>query len=158
MVGLNESKIQGCQMNEQEKWEYINKLDEELLVGGVILSEWSTFLIREAETAFCNGASLAAILIAVAGIESHLRFEYFSEPSERKQRLHDLIENAPIPHELKQDLHKLRRYRNKWVHVEDPSDDEELLNRPEYVEKEIENTAQIAIRVLMQTIYLEQWI
>jgi len=145
-------------MDEQAKWEYINKLDEELLVGGVILSEWSTFLVREAETAFCNGANLAAILVAVAGIESHLRFEYFSDPSERKYRLYGLIENAPIPHELKEDLHKLRKYRNKWVHVEDPSHDEELLSRPEYVEEELEKMAQTAIKALLQTIYLEQWI
>ena len=143
-------------MDEQAKWEYINNLDEELLVDGVILSEWSSFLIREAETAFCKGANLAAILVAVAGIESHLRFEYFSDPGERSYRLYDLIENAPIPQELKEDLHKLRRCRNKWVHVEDPSDDEELLNRPEYVGEELEDMARTAIRVLLQTIYLEQ--
>ena len=145
-------------MNEQEKWEHINRLDEELLVGGVVLSEWSTFLIREAETAFCKGANLAAILVAVAGIESHLRFEYFRGLNEKKYSLYDLINNAPIPNELKKDLHKLRRYRNKWVHVEDPSDDEELLNRPEYVEEELEDMAQTAITALLKTIYLEQWI
>ena len=143
-------------MNEQEKWEYINKLDEELLIGGVILSEWSTFLIKDAETAFCNDANLAAILVAVAGIESHLRFEYFTEPSEKNYRLYDLINNAPIPDELKEELHKLRKYRNKWVHVENPNDDEELLNKPEYVEEELEDMAQFAIRLLLQTIYLEQ--
>ena len=145
-------------MNEQGKWEYINRLDEELLVGGVILSEWSTFLIREAETAFCKGANLAAILVAVAGIESHLRFEYFRGLNEKKYSLYNLINNAPIPNELKEDLHKLRRYRNKWVHVEDPSDDEELLNKPEYVEEELVDMARTAITALLKTIYLEQWI
>ena len=143
-------------MDEQAKWEYINKLDEELLIGNIILSEWSTFLIRDAETAFCKGANLAAILVAVAGIESHLRFEYYRDPSEKKHHLYDLIENAPVPHELKEDLHKLRQYRNKWVHVEDPNDDEELLNKPEYIEEELEDMAQFAIRLLLQTIYLEQ--
>ena len=145
-------------MNEQEKWEYINKLDEEFLVGGVILSEWSTFLIKDAEAAFCNGANLAAILVSVAGIESHLRFEYFHNTTKKKHRLYDLIENAPIPHELKGDLHKLREFRNKWVHVEDPHADEELLNKPKYVEGELEDMARFAIRALLQTIYLEQWI
>jgi len=145
-------------MNEQEKWEYINTLDDELLIGNVILSEWSTFLIRDAETAFCKGANLAAISVAVAGIESHLRFEYFRDSTEKRLRLYDLIENAPIPHELKADLHKLRQYRNKWVHVEDPEDDQELLDRPEYVEEELEKMARLAIRALLQTIYLEQGI
>lgn len=30
-------------MTEEQKWDYINQLDEELLRGGVILSEWTTF-------------------------------------------------------------------------------------------------------------------
>ncbi|MEH2404453.1 hypothetical protein [Nostoc sp.] len=54
-------------MNEQEKWNYINTLEDELLLGGVILSEWSTFLAKDAELAFCSRANLAAI-------ESHFRY------------------------------------------------------------------------------------
>ncbi len=51
-------------MTEEKKWDYIGKLDDKLLVGGVMLSEWSTFLIKDADTAFCSGANLAAILIS----------------------------------------------------------------------------------------------
>ncbi len=33
-------------MAEEQKWDYINKLDEEFLLGGVTLSEWTTFLAK----------------------------------------------------------------------------------------------------------------
>ncbi|WP_156524471.1 hypothetical protein [Halomonas sp. G11] len=31
-------------MNEKERWNHIVPLDQELLMGGVILSEWCSFL------------------------------------------------------------------------------------------------------------------
>ena len=64
-------------MTEQEKWDYINRLEEELLLGSVVLSEWSTFLAKDAELAFCLGANLAAILAAQVAIGSYVRYEYF---------------------------------------------------------------------------------
>jgi len=145
-------------MIEEEKWDYINKLDEELLVGGVILSEWSAFLIRDADTAFCSGANLAAILVSQAAIESHLRFEYGDSRTTERATFYDLIENAPLPNELRADLHELRKYRNKWVHVSDPREDQELLNRPEYYETELEQMAKFAIGVLREVTYLEQFV
>jgi len=145
-------------MNSEEKWDYINKLDEELLLGGVILSEWSTFLIRDADEAFCSGANLAAILVSQAAIESHLRYEYVNNPATTKLSFYTLIEQSPIPDDLKVDLHTLRKYRNKWVHVNDPSQDTDLLKRPEYYEKELEQMALLAVRALRQVIYLEQWL
>ena len=144
-------------MNENEKREYILELDDELLRGGVILSEWSTFLIRDADTAFCNGAYLATILNVVAGIESHLRFEYQSK-KEKHLGLYELIKNSPIDDGLKKEIHNLRRYRNQWVHVNEPQDDHKLLDNPSQIEKEIETVATKAIRILRQVIYLEQWV
>lgn len=44
-------------MTEQDKWDYINKLDEELLKGGVALSEWSVFLVQDTDIAFASGAN-----------------------------------------------------------------------------------------------------
>ena len=143
-------------MNEQEKWDYINQLDDELLLGGVILSEWSTFIARDAEIAFCNGANLSSIITAVAVIESHLRFEYSYSLGEGKRSLFHIIEQAPISNELKRDIHLLRRYRNKWVHVNNPEDDQHLLEKPELIEEEQEETAKLAIKTMLQTLYLEQ--
>ncbi len=145
-------------MEENEKWNYILELDEELLKGGVILSEWSTFLIKDTDIAFCSGAYLAAILTATAGIESHLRFEYQNQSKEKPTELFDLIEKSSIDDTLKDEIHNLRKYRNLWVHVNEPQDDQKLLDNPSQVESEIEMIAIKAIKLLRQVIYLEQFI
>lgn len=142
-------------MTEQDKWDFINQLDEDLLKGGVMLSEWSTFLIRDADVAFTSGANLAALLTALAGIESHLKYEYGEK---KRERLVDLIDKAPIEEDLRRELHRLRRYRNMWVHVDDPSDDETLLSDTGKHERELEEMAILAIKSLRRTIYTEQWI
>lgn len=141
-------------MTEQERWDYLLKLDEELLVGGVVLSEWCSMIVREADTAFAHGAHLASILTAVSGIETHLR----SESGGSRKRLVALINEAPISADLRLGLHELRRYRNKWVHVEEPWDDQPLLEHSERFEAELEQKAHFAARVLRETIYSDLWL
>jgi hypothetical protein len=145
-------------MSQNDRWSYIINLDEKLLLGGVMLSEWSTFLVKDTDEAFCAGANLASILAAQAAIESHLRYEYVGNQSTRKLGFYDLIEQAPLHSDLKRELHALRRYRNRWVHVNDPTDDEDLLKRPEYYETELEHMAFLAIKVMRQVIYQEQFL
>jgi hypothetical protein len=145
-------------MNKHDRQEYILQLDNELLVGSVILSEWSTFLIRDADQAFCSAANLATILVAQAAIEAHLRYEYHFDSKMKKLSFYELIEVSPLLPELKKDLHTLRMYRNRWVHINDPHNDADLLDQPEYYEGELERMATLAIRVLRQVIYQEQWL
>ena len=142
-------------MTEDEQWKYLVELEDELLKGGVILSEWCCFIVREADTAFAGGAHLASILTAVSGIETYLRSEH-SETG--KERLVDLINRATIERDLKDDLHVLRKYRNKWVHVEDPWNDEGVLELPEETEQELEHMAFFGARALRRTIYENQWV
>lgn len=142
-------------MNAHERWEQLHALDEELLKGGVMLSEWCGFIIREADTAFVSGAHLASILTAVSGIETYLRSEHSGTG---KERLVELISRASIDSGLKDDLQKLRKYRNHWVHVDDPWDDLRLLEQPEDMEHELEQMAIFAVRALRRTIYENQWI
>jgi len=111
-------------MTEDEKWEYLVSLDETLLKGGVILSEWATFLIEDADMAFVAGAHLASIITSLAGVETHV----------------------------------LRKYRNKWVHVADPWDDDALLKSPEEHEAELEEMARRCAVALRRTIYTNPWI
>jgi len=143
-------------MNEDEKWNYINSLDEELLRGSVFTSEWSVFLARDAETAYCKGANLAAILAAIAAIETWLRWGYSSSFPKKYPTLFEMIEESDFPDDLKNELHMLRKYRNKWVHVDNPDDDETLVSKPEYVESEMENRAKSAIKLMLQVLYFEQ--
>ena len=142
-------------MNEGERWEIINGLDEELLKGGVILSEWCTFIVREADLAFVKGANLASILTATAGIETYLRSEYAQT---QKEWFCDLIDMARLDLQLTETLHQLRKYRNKWVHVSDPWNDTEILEHPEQYEQELEEMALLAARTLRQILYENQWV
>ena len=142
-------------MNQDERWAQIIALDEELLKGGVILSEWCNFIVREADVAFAAGAHLASILTAVSGIETYLRSEH-SESG--KERLVELINCASINAGLKADLHALRKYRNKWVHIDEPLNDASLLEHPEETEQELERMAFFAARLLRRTIYENQWV
>lgn len=130
-------------------------LDEELLRGGVILSEWCAFIVREADTAYACGAHLAAMLTAVSAIETYLRTEYSATG---KERLVELIDSSAIAPDLKNDLHVLRKYRNRWVHVDEPWNDADLLERPAVTERELENMAFFAAKALRRTIYGNTWV
>ena len=140
-------------MKIKDRWEYIISLDEELLKGSVILSEWCALIVRETDVAFASGANLASILTAVAAIETYLKSEYSATGIEK---LVELINISPIAEDLKVALHRLRMYRNKWVHVDDPSDDSRLLENPEETENELENMAFISARSLRRVIYENQ--
>jgi hypothetical protein len=142
-------------MNADERWALLVALDEELLLGGVVLSEWCVFIVREADTAFANGAHLASILTAVSAIETYLRSEHATTG---KERLVELIESASIELGLKNELHTLRKYRNRWVHVNEPWNDTKLLEQPEATERELEDMALFAARALRRTIYENQWV
>lgn len=142
-------------MSQDERWAQIVALDEELLKDGVILSEWCSFIVREADVAFAAGANLASILTAVSGIETYLRSEY-SETG--RERLVELINHSSIDAGLKDDLHVLRMYRNNWVHIDEPWNDLSLLERPEETEQELERMALFAARALRRTIYENPWV
>lgn len=131
------------------------QLDDKLLKGGVVLSEWCAFLVRESDEAFEAGAYLASLLTALAAIETFLRSEV---PGGKKKRLVDLIEASGLDPQLIGTLSDLRLYRNKWVHVDDPSNDEELLRSPEVIEQELESKAFAGIRALRRVVYSRQWV
>lgn len=142
-------------MNPDDRWSRLVAMDEELLEGGVILSEWCSFIVREADIAFVYSAHLASILTAVSGIETYLRSEYAQSG---KERLVDLIDLSPAPTALKENLHRLRKYRNRWVHIDEPRDDAMLFKQPQAAEKELEQMALFAARLLRETIYQNQWV
>jgi hypothetical protein len=141
-------------MNPDERWDYLAQLDEDLLKGGVMVSERSAFLIRNADLAFMYEAHLASLLTAVAAIESHLRGEY----PENRGRLVNLIDSSELEPELKIELHMIRRFRNSWVHVDDPWDDSALLENPEQSENDLFEIARRSLIVLRKTVYSNPFI
>jgi len=142
-------------MTSEDRWDHLLALDDELLKGGVMLSEWCSCIVREADAAFASGAHLASILVAVSGIEAYLRSEYSTG---KRERLVTLIDSSPIDPRLKEDLHTLRKYRNKWVHVDDPRNDGAILENPTETENDLEEMAFFAVRTLRRTIYENQFI
>lgn len=141
-------------MNEDEKWTYIVSLDEELLHGGVILSEHVSELIRNADLAFIHGAYWASVITAVAAIEGYLK----SESVNKNSILHDLINKAGFNNEEIELLHNLRRYRNHIVHVKDPWDDDYILTSYEDFSKNEKRIAMQALRILRSVAYSNPWI
>lgn len=119
------------------------------------MSEWCAFIVRDCDYAFVGGANLATVIAATAAIETYLRAEYADG---KRVRLVDLIDSAPIEQGLRDDIHKLRKYRNSWVHVTAPEDDDEIIDKPELYGKELEDGAKIAQRTLRRAIYENQWI
>lgn len=140
-------------MNKKQRREYLVSLDENLLQGGVVLSEWCVFIVRDADAAFVNEAYLASILTGVSAIETHLRFEYGGS---EKDSLYNLIETSIIDPSLKKELHKLRRYRNKWVHISAPGEDDAILKNPGTFESELEKMAASSVRTLRKVLYINQ--
>ena len=141
-------------MTEEEKWQYLVDLDKRLLKGGVMLSEWATFLIKDADAAFAAGAHLASIITGLAGVETHLR----GENGGKNQRFVELIDQSDLEDDLKWELHVLRKYRNSWVHVGDPWEDDSLLESSEKHEAELEEMARRCAVALRRTIYTNPWI
>ncbi len=141
-------------MSEEEKWKYIVSLDDELLKGGVSLSEYVSELIRNADISFVHGAYWASIITVVAAIESYLK----SEVKDNNGRLSDLIDHSQLNNEDIELLHNLRRYRNQIVHVKNPWDDEVLLNSYDDFIRNEEVIAKEAIRLLRSVVYSNPWI
>ena len=68
-----------------------------------------------------------------------------------------LIDRSSLAADLTERLHEIRRYRNRWVHVNDPDDDCSLLDQPDQHRRELEHTSIVAIRAMREVLFLEQF-
>jgi hypothetical protein len=92
--------------------------------------------------------------MAQAAMEAHLRYElHLGE--ENDMGFLDLIESLNLPREFERDLHQVRRYRNRWSHVLDPRDDDDLTRRPDHHADEAEAMARLAIRCMVRVLALD---
>jgi hypothetical protein len=135
--------------------DFLNALEEELLEGGVIIPESTTLICQQANEAFVSGVPLATLLTAVAAIEAYLRGESFASS---REPLYSLINHAMLEEDLREDLHKLRKYRNRWVHFEDRWDDQHIATNSEATEEELDAMSFFAVRAMLRTLYSVQWI
>lgn len=137
-----------------EKLNHIVELDEELLIGGVVLDESIAELIRNADISYVNGANWSTIITSVAAIEGFIK----SSCASKDKRFVDLIKESNFDYEVKEQLHNLRRYRNQIVHSSSDIDDEQLINSYDIFSKNEEKVAGTAIRLLRLVAYSEPFI
>jgi hypothetical protein len=139
--------------NGDARWKYLVELDDEMLKGGVMVSEFAAEWIRNCDLCFANAAYLACVITAFQAIETMLRT---GDRSERKSV--DLINSAAISDGNKQRLHALRKFRNSWVHVNDPFDDEAVLQDLDQGNPRLFEQAFSAVRLMREVLYLAQFV
>lgn len=142
-------------MKELKGWDYINALEEKYQKGGYILSEYVTKLVQSCDLAFCVEANIAVIITATSAIETYLKSEYFIKG---KVNAYDAIEISDFSLEIKKRLHELRKYRNSWVHVNEPWNDSALLENSDQDDAEIELWARKSLELLRIVIYDNPWV
>ncbi len=142
-------------MNKEDREKFFIEQEEKLLVGGATFSEWCTFISKSVYDAFINGADLATVITALACIETYFRTE---DSSSRKKDLCTLIDQYPfLDADDHQDLHKLRKYRNRWVHINAPDDLPILFYEEEFL-KEAEEMAFLSVRLLLTVLFSHPFI
>lgn len=139
----------------QDKWDYLVSLDEELLKGGATISPKATVLIQNVDIAYCSDAPIAAIVLAVAAMECHMRAEYGADSA---RGFKDVIDASDFNDDVRRDLHALRRERNRWVHARDEDDTDGWLNADMAGAEHLEPLARDAVRLLRLVVYDNPWV
>jgi hypothetical protein len=94
----------------KQREEWIDKTMEELEVGSYLVSEHSTALFFDMRRAYCAGAWISVVVMAISVIDSHFRE---TESGDNK------INTAKLLNEFYggDDIEWLRKLRNKYVHL-----------------------------------------
>jgi hypothetical protein len=137
----------------EDRWRHLLELDDEMLKGGVMVSEFAAEWIRNCDLCFANAAYLACVITAFQAIETMFRTD---DPSEHNSI--DLINSAAISEEQKQRIHALRKFRNSWVHVRNPFDDEAVIQDFDQGNPRLFEQALAAVRLMREVLYLDQFV
>jgi len=137
------------------RWAYLASLDDELLQGGHIISEYAAELMRNADICYVNGAFVAGIVMAAAAVETWLRSMPGAKPN---ATFYELIGQAGLPQEAADAAQALRKVRNGWVHVDDPEDDQDLLEEFEKAHPRLEADCRAAMRTVRRVVFSCPWV
>lgn len=138
----------------ESRWSFIISLDEELLKGGVITSAKTDLLVQNVDIAYCNGAPLAAIILATSAIEAHLRFDLQIDES---TNLASLIDRSGLAATIIEELHALRKERNRWVHPRDEVGDDWIYEDVAGLDT-LDPLARSAVRLVRVVLYDSPWV
>ena len=137
----------GVGHGEEDRWAWLSDLDDDLLQGGVILSDQAIVLTRNADICFASGAFVACIVMCAATVETWLRGEG------DKGRFIDLVDASDFDTVTKSKMHALRRDRNRWVHVDDPWAETDLVEEYSAGDTVLEYQCKEALRLMRTVVY-----
>jgi hypothetical protein len=152
-MGANE--IDWLEQPSTELWEarrrWFDELAESLAgEGSCIVSEQACALIGEVQTAFCAGAWVAVLVLAMAVVDAQLREAEVPGFRGNTQQLLDAAQANP-------ELQRLRERRNSIIHIspENPAItvDQQWANRAE-----LEQEARQAVKLMFEAFYIAPWI
>lgn len=102
-------------IKESAREKLLLQIQDEVLKGGISFDDYTSFQLENAYISFCAGADLACLIMCQAAIESYIKDD---EALDYKS-FYDIIEKCSYSSDLKNRLHHLRKYRNKWMHRQD---------------------------------------
>ena len=141
-------------MSDDGRWEWLAQLDEELLDGGVITSDFAAELIRNADLCFIHDAFVACLVMCGATIETWLR----EEEGTHDKRFVELIDASDLDPATKTEMHELRKERNRWVHIDDPWEGNDLEDQYSNGHPDLKAQCQSALRLMRKVVYSMPWI
>jgi len=140
---------------EEQRWEWVSNLDDQMLDGGAQISEHACELIRNADISFASGAYVACIVMSAATIETWLRVEGCDS---KKWRFQELIDSSEFDITMKKEMHNLRKARNRWVHVDTAQDDLELLDQHDKGHPQLEAECREAVVTMRKVVFSNPWV
>jgi hypothetical protein len=135
-------------VSDDRRWEWLVQLDDELLAGGVMTSGFAAELIRNADLCSVHDAFVACLVMCGATIETWLR-----EEGTQGNRFVDLIDASDFDSATKVEMHALRIERNRWVHIGDPWDDNDLEEQYSIGHPDLEAKCVSALRLMRKVVY-----
>lgn len=143
--------MEWLELPSREEWENRRRWFEEMNEtaagrGSYFLSEQACALIGEVQTAFCAGAWVAVIILAVAVVDAQVR-EY--ELPGFRGSTKSLLEEAGADAALQ----RVRERRNAFVHI-NPDNPAITVDKQWSDRAELEEEAREAVKLMFDTFYM----
>lgn len=135
--------------NERRRWfESIN----EAACGdaGYLVSEQACALTADVQAAFCAGAWIGVIILAMAVIDATFRETELPGFQGNTSRLIDAVGGSS-------QLQELRRRRNSLVHV-NPNNPAITVDQQWFTRNKLEQEAREAVRLMFEAFYIGPWV
>jgi hypothetical protein len=117
--------------------------------GNYLVSEQACALIADVQSAFCAGAWIAVIVLAMAVVDAQLRETEIPGFTGNTKRLIDVAGANP-------DLQRLRKRRNSLVHLS-PDNPALTVDQQWFDRDRLEAEAQEAVKLMFEAFYMGPW-